>query len=140
MTKNKSFSFGKENLDIIKIGVFLYNDEKFWECHEELEHHWLEARGDNIRYIYWAIIQAAACLYHVRQENLVGAQGLHKKTLNKLIKCEDLFVESKLLEESINWIKFKQVVRNVRNNPGLLDFKELYGFKFNIPTTWSKHE
>ena len=46
--------------------------KKYWECHEELEHHWLEDAGDNARLIYWAVIQVAAAMYHFRDDNLKG--------------------------------------------------------------------
>lgn len=137
MTKKSQFQFSQEHLETIKEGVLLFNTEKFWECHEELEHHWLEARGDNIRYIYWAVIQAAACLYHVRQENLVGARGLLTKTLDKLEKCENLHVESELLDTALDWNKFKTIVRSVCAEPELKDFSNLYQFKFKTPENWS---
>jgi uncharacterized protein len=138
MTEFDKFAFANEHLETIKKGILLFNCEKFWECHEELEHHWLEARGDNIKYIYWAVIQAAACNYHVRNENIVGARGLHKKTLDKLHKCEKHYVESSLLEKSFSWEKFKKVVRSIKVDPGLDDFKNLYSFKFDIPSEWSE--
>jgi uncharacterized protein len=138
MTKFEQYAFNEENLETIKAGILLFNCEKFWECHEELEHHWLEARGDNIRLVYWAVIQVAACLYHVRNENLIGAKGLHKKSLDKLHKCEKHYVESSLLEKSLSWSKFKKVVRSIKVDPKLEDFKTLYGFKFEMPEEWSE--
>ncbi|MBT7609046.1 MAG: DUF309 domain-containing protein [Bacteriovoracaceae bacterium] len=137
MTKFEQFTFNEEHLTTIKAGILLFNSEKFWECHEELEHHWLEARGDNIRLIYWAIIQVAACLYHVRNENLVGAKGLHKKSLDKLDRCEKNHIESILLDKSISWSQFKKTVRNIKLNPKLKDFNTLYRFKFRTPAKWS---
>ena len=138
MTKDQDFTFNEENLEIVKEGVLLFNKEHFWECHEELEHHWLESRGDNVRYVYWAIIQAAACLYHVRQENLVGAKGLWVKTQDKLEKCENLHVESSLLDEALDWSGFKTIVRGIKKDPELKDFDQLYKFKFRTPESWSE--
>jgi uncharacterized protein len=137
MTINNAHAFAEEHLEKIKVGILLFNSEKFWECHEDLEHHWLEARGDNVRLVYWAVIQAAACLYHVRDKNLVGAKGLLKKTLDKLEKCELNYVESALLEESLSWTRFKKVLREINSDPTIDDFKNLYNFKFKTPTEWS---
>jgi uncharacterized protein len=136
MTVNEEYAFQKEHLEKIQKGILLFNSEKFWECHEELEHHWLEARGDNVRLVYWAVIQAAACLYHVRDENLVGAQGLLIKTLDKLNKCEKHYVESKLLEATLSWKNFKDTVRRIKIDPELIDFNELYQYKFDHPKDW----
>ena len=138
MTAETDYTFNNENLDLIQNGILLFNQEKFWECHEELEHHWLESRGDNIRYVYWAVIQAAACLYHVRQKNLVGARGLLKKTLDKLDKCEQFHIESNLLEKSLGWNDFKNEIRKINDKPELEDFEFLYRFKFKIPHIWSE--
>lgn len=139
MTINEDYAFAKEHLEKIQEGILLFNSEKFWECHEDLEHHWLEARGDNVRLIYWAVIQAAACLYHVRDSNLVGAQGLLKKTLDKLDRCEKHHVESDLLETNLSWKSFKNTVRRIKMNPELEDFNELYNYKFDHPKSWLKN-
>lgn len=50
--------FTKEHLCDVRKGVVLFNQQKYWECHEELEHHWLESRGDNARLVYWAVIKS----------------------------------------------------------------------------------
>ena len=72
----------------------MFNEQKYWECHEELEHHWLEDSGDNARLIYWAVIQVAAAMYHYRDKNLIGVQGLLKKARDKLVRAEKNKVET----------------------------------------------
>ena len=68
--------FSPEHFEKMKKGIELFNQQMYWECHEELEHHWLEDAGDNARLIYWSVIQVAAAMYHFRDENMEGVHGL----------------------------------------------------------------
>ena len=124
------WQFNDEHLEKVREGVKLYNEEKYWESHEELEEHWLEDRGDNVRLIYWAIIQVAASLFHYREGNLTGAQGMLSKAKNKLDRTEKSFVESSLLEKELNWSQFKRIVRQTPLDGEIKDFNRLYRFKF----------
>ena len=71
--------FTSEHLEKMQTGLQLFNEKKYWECHEEFEDLWLEDRGDPVRNVYWAIIQVAASLFHVRNGKIQGARGLLKK-------------------------------------------------------------
>ena len=122
--------FKKEHLKDISEGIKLYNQGKFWECHEELEDPWMEDAHDNVRYIYWAIIQIATALYHMEGENLIGATGMWKKAKHKLDKCEEYGVETPFLYQHLDWDHFKKLVRAIPDNPQLKDFNELHTFKF----------
>ena len=128
--QSSELAFNKEHLEKVKEGVRLYNQQKYWECHEELEHHWLEDRGDNVRLVYWAIIQVAAALFHYREGNLTGAQGMLNKAKDKFRRAEQAYVESTLLEKSLNWSQFKKLVREVPDEAKIEDFNKLYRFKF----------
>ncbi|MCO4792494.1 MAG: DUF309 domain-containing protein [Bacteriovoracaceae bacterium] len=133
---NENFGFSHENLKKVKKGVELFNTGHFWDCHEELEHWWLEDRGDNARLVYWAIIQVAACLYHLEKENLAGCQGMIKKTWDKLERTEKAFVENEITEKFLNWSTFKSLCRSIPENSTLDSFKELYKYKFPDPESW----
>jgi len=122
--------FKKAHLTDISRGIELYNQGKFWECHEELEDPWMEEAHDNVRYIYWAIIQVATALYHKEGENILGAEGMWKKAKHKLIKCEEYEVETPFLNHNLSWNRFKKLVRNIPDKPTLKDFNELHTFKF----------
>lgn len=122
--------FNDQHFEKIKEGVRLFNQQKYWECHEELEHHWLEDRGDNARYVYWAIIQVAASMYHVRNQNKEGAFGLLKKAKAKIEFCENNYVESEILYERINWKELKEMVKRAPIDGEVSDLSELYGFRF----------
>jgi hypothetical protein len=137
MTEHKFGQFGPEHCETIKEGIRLYNQRKYWECHEELEHHWLEAMGDNARNVYWAVIQVAASLHHLRDGNMAGAQGMLQKALDKIEKCERQSVESELLYQWLSWQEFKRMVRNISLPAELKDFDELWDFQFIDPDQWS---
>ena len=122
--------FGPEHFDKMKAGVSLFNEQKYWECHEELEHHWLEDAGDNARLIYWAIIQVAAAMYHYRDGNLEGVHGLLFKAKNKLQRASDHKVETDYLLEHINWQEFRKLIINSPERGELLEYQEIYDFRF----------
>ncbi len=121
--------FDQTHFKIITEGIRLFNAQKYWECHEELEHHWLEDRGP-IRNVYWAIIQVAAALIHYRDGNLIGARGLIFKAKKKFDQAEDFKIESELLEEELSWSVLKNLTRAIPDEPELVDFKILFDFRF----------
>ncbi len=124
-------TFGPEHLKKVKAGIECFNQEQYWECHEELEHVWLEDRADPARNVYWAIIQVAASLYHVREGNIIGARGLLKKSKEKFRRCEDMNIETDLCYKYLSWQELKQLVFAIDSEHSeLSDFKALYGFQF----------
>ncbi|GAB4009541.1 MAG: hypothetical protein Fur0010_00390 [Bdellovibrio sp.] len=124
--------FDLSTFELMKKGLDLFNREMFWECHEELEHHWLELRGDPMRNVLWAVIQVATVNFHVRNENIEGAKGMLKKSLEKIDRIEKDFVESELMEKMLSWKKLKKILREIPKNSVISDFQELYHFKFPI--------
>lgn len=121
--------FAEEHLNLMKEGLSLFNAQKYWECHENLEDCWIEEPGP-VRNVYWAVIQVATSLFHYRQDNLIGAKGMLAKAKQKIERCEKMHVESELLYKKVSWKKFKETVRKVPEAPTLEDFVELYQFKF----------
>lgn len=123
-------TFGPEHLKKVKEGIECFNKEQYWECHEALEDVWLEDRNDPARNVYWAIIQVAASLYHVREKNIAGAQGMIKKAKEKFNRCEKLNIETDLLYKFLSWQKLKELVFDIDNEAELDSFQKLYGFQF----------
>ena len=113
-------------------GLKLFNSGHYWECHEELEDLWLNDAGDNARYVYWAILQAATALFHFSDDNIEGARGQINRAKEKLDKCEALHVETDLLYNNLSWREFKEVVRAIPSAPVLQDFEVLKRFKFKV--------
>lgn len=122
--------FSVEDYKSIKQGLELFNQEKFWECHEFLEDYWMESKGLPIHYVYWAIIQVATSLYHFRNNNMEGATGMIQKAKDKLTKSSKMNAESPILEDKLSWAKFKKLVYSIPTKPKKNDFTNLYQFKF----------
>ncbi|NOT78981.1 MAG: DUF309 domain-containing protein [Bacteriovoracaceae bacterium] len=129
--------FELEHLAIMEEGILLYNAQKYWECHEDLEHHWLEEPGP-LRNVYWAVIQVAAAMIHYREGNLVGARGLIFKAKQKFERTEQFNIESELLQSELSWEELKSLVRAVPAESQLSDFKKLYDFRFKDPSLWKR--
>lgn len=136
MTQEVFGQFNREHLLNMCRGIELYNSGHYWECHEELEDHWLDAVGDNARYVYWTVIQVATALFHWSDGNLAGARGQLRRALEKLDKLERLHVETTLLYNNLSWQAFKNVVRAIPPQPELVDFERLSRFRFKDPSEW----
>jgi predicted metal-dependent hydrolase len=64
-------------------GIDLFNQGKFFECHEAWEEVWKRSEGD-AKLFYQGIIQAAVAILHAQRGNLTGAASLYSKASAKL--------------------------------------------------------
>lgn len=114
-------------------GILLFNEQKYWECHEALEDIWAEDNHDPVRYIYWAVIQVAAACIHYRDSNLIGAQGMIAKAKEKFKKCRELHILSPLAYEKLDWENFENIVMKIPDSLSshLNDFEEIFNFRFH---------
>lgn len=131
-----SLKFELEHLALMKKGIELFNAQKYWECHEEFEHHWLE-EPSAIRNVYWAVIQVAAAMIHYRDQNIIGAKGLITKAKEKFNRVEKFEIENEILNKNLSWRELKILVRNVPDEPILQDFERLFQFRFKDPNSWN---
>jgi len=69
--------------DRVKQGIRLFNDRKFFECHEVLEEEWTPERGPR-RLFLQSLIHLAVGLYHAERHNPAGAIRQLRKGLRKL--------------------------------------------------------
>jgi predicted metal-dependent hydrolase len=122
--------FTLDHLNKMHEGIKLFNDKKYWECHEALEDPWVENPSDKVRYVYWLVIQVAAMLVHYDKGNLTGMVGLYNKAMDKLKKCEEYNIENDFLEQSLNWSTFKNILKKIPKDLKKEDLDELYNFKF----------
>ena len=60
-----------EKNQLIKDGVFYFNNERFWECHEALEGAWKQSIGDEKELIQGLILVAAALVHYQKAEDTV---------------------------------------------------------------------
>jgi hypothetical protein len=108
----------------------LFNNEKFWDCHEELEDHWLQAGSELEKYLYWVVIQVATIVYHYRGSNLAGAQGLLAKSKNKVEKIKSLTNDVDELDKLIDWNILTDTLNKINKGDTLEKFSALSDFKF----------
>ena len=76
-------SGGKSIPDLYEEGIRLFNDERFFECHEVWEEAWKRSAGAEKVY-YQGMIQAAVAILHARRGNIEGARTLYAKARSKL--------------------------------------------------------
>ena len=117
-------------LNNVKKGIELFNNEQFWDCHEELEEHWLATESELEKYIYWLIIQVATINYHYFKPNIEGASGLLVKSQKKVEKIKELTDEVILLNELVDWNELTNLLGQLDKNSELKKFTSLSVFKF----------
>lgn len=133
------YSYGQftpDHLFKMREGVELFNEQKYWECHEALEDVWMEDRQDPARNVYWAVIQVAAACIHYRDSNLIGAQGMIYKAKEKFRRCRDQHILTDIAFKFLDWEELEADVMKIpeTNNSVLHDFAKLFEFKFkNYP-------
>jgi len=123
-----SNEFTLDHLKMMQNGIRLFNEGKFWECHEDLEDPWMECNHQPAKYVFWAVIQVATALYHFENKNLTGASGMLNKAKEKFKICTPM--EGHILNDDLSWGTLKKLVEEIPNQPVLDDFLKLYSFKF----------
>lgn len=91
----------------VQLGLLLFNQGLFFECHEYLEGIWRVA-PEKDRKFYHGLIQIAAAFYHYEKGNPRGARALLQRGLEKLDTCGPIHlgVELKhLREELAPWLE-----------------------------------
>jgi uncharacterized protein len=69
--------------DFYEQGIDLFNEGRFFECHEAWEEVWKRSDGRE-KLFYQGLIQAAVAILHAQRGNLEGARSLHEKASAKL--------------------------------------------------------
>src|SRR5271166_2284592 len=73
----------KHKTDFYEHGIDLFNEGRFFECHEAWEEIWKRSDGE-VKLFYQGLIQAAVAILHAQRGNLEGARSLHDKARAKL--------------------------------------------------------
>lgn len=73
----------REKEEILREGIALFNEERFWESHEVLERIWHPAEGEEKEIIQGMILTAAA-LVHAQKDRNETALGMLRKAEQKL--------------------------------------------------------
>ena len=69
--------------DFFEQGIDLFNEGRFFECHEAWEEIWKRSDGA-AKLFYQGLIQAAVAILHAQRGNLEGARSLYEKAADKL--------------------------------------------------------
>ena len=69
--------------DFYEQGIDLFNEGRFFECHEAWEEIWKRSDGE-LKLFYQGLIQAAVAILHAQRGNLEGARSLYEKASLKL--------------------------------------------------------
>lgn len=69
--------------DFYEQGIDLFNEGRFFECHEAWEEVWKRSDGAE-KLFYQGLIQAAVAILHAQRGNLEGARSLYEKASDKL--------------------------------------------------------
>jgi len=91
----------KSGAELFEEGIDLFNQGRFFECHEAWEEVWKRSRGDDKRF-YQGLIQAAVAILHAQRGNRDGARSLYGKARAKLDPTPDEYMGlaiSKLRDE-----------------------------------------
>jgi predicted metal-dependent hydrolase len=75
----------KHQADFYELGIDLFNEGRFFECHEAWEEIWKRSDGE-VKLYYQGLIQAAVAILHAQRGNLDGARSLYEKASTKLEK------------------------------------------------------
>jgi uncharacterized protein len=78
----------KHNVDFYELGIDLFNEGRFFECHEAWEEIWKRSDGE-VKIFYQGLIQAAVAILHAQRGNLEGARSLYEKSRAKLDSVPD---------------------------------------------------
>jgi hypothetical protein len=105
-----------EKNQLIKDGIFYFNNERFWECHEALEGAWKQSIGDEKELIQGLILVAAALVHYQKDENTICLSVLGR-ALKKLHNKSGQYHQI-----DIDMIKQKTIK--------MIDEKKIFIFKF----------
>jgi uncharacterized protein len=78
----------RPKLAVFQEGVQLFNEERFWECHEVLEQIWHPAKGQE-RDIIQGLILIAAALVHAQKDENETCLRMLRKALSKIGDSEE---------------------------------------------------
>jgi uncharacterized protein len=79
---------GVDERAILKRGVALFNEGKYFECHEVWEELWKRKIGEE-RAALQGMIQAAVAILHAERGNYRGALSVYRKAIRNLDSASD---------------------------------------------------
>ena len=105
-----------EKEKLVKDGIFYFNEERFWECHEALEGAWKKSKDDEKELIQGLILVAAALVHYQKAEDDICLSVLGR-ALEKLHDKSGQYYRI-----NVDHVKQKVIA--------MLDKKEIFTFMF----------
>jgi hypothetical protein len=102
--------------DFFQQGIDLFNEGRFFECHEAWEEIWKRADGE-AKIFYQGLIQAAVAILHVQRGNLEGARSLYDKAAAKLAPIPSEHMGLAIGELRIELNRFIEIAISAVNSP-----------------------
>jgi predicted metal-dependent hydrolase len=102
--------------DFFEQGIDLFNEGRFFECHEAWEEIWKRSDGE-LKLFYQGLIQAAVAILHAQRGNLEGAKSLHQKAREKLDPLADEHMGIALGEMRVALANFIDLVTQETGSP-----------------------
>jgi len=100
----------------IKDGIFYFNNERFWECHEAFEGAWKQCTGDEKELIQGLILVAAALIHYQKDEDTICLSVLGRALKKLQSKSGEYY------QINVDRVKQKTIE--------MLDKKEIFTFTF----------
>jgi uncharacterized protein len=105
----------KADRDFFEEGIDLFNEGRFFECHEAWEEIWKQSDGET-KLFYQGLIQAAVAILHAQRGNLEGARSLYEKAREKLDPIADDHMGIEVAEMRVALAEFIDIA--IRVNGG----------------------
>ncbi len=99
----------------IKDGIFFFNDERFWECHEVFEGVWKNCNGDEKMLVQGIILVAAALVHYQKGEDSICLSVLGR-ALEKLSNSSGNYY-------NIDLDRLRNKVLDIRNSGQITTFE-----------------
>jgi predicted metal-dependent hydrolase len=74
----------KEQKEALERGINLFNEQRFFEAHEEWEQEWRLMTADGDKTFFQGLIYAAAAFVHYTRREYAGAKELLNRSLSSL--------------------------------------------------------
>ncbi len=99
----------------VKDGIFFFNDERFWECHEVFEGVWKNCHGEEKMLVHGIILVAAALVHYQKDEDSICLSVLGR-ALEKLSHSSGNYY-------NIDVDKLRSKVLDIRNSGQITTFE-----------------
>ncbi len=106
----------KHDTDFYEQGIDLFNQGRYFECHEAWEEIWKRSDGE-VKLFYQGLIQAAVAILHAQRGNIAGARSLYEKAREKLDAIPDDHMGIALGEMCAALAKFIDVAIRADGSP-----------------------